>query len=202
MWIMWCRRERGKRGKSRTDTKCHWFQRELESLCKIICVKCHVLESSTDDIKLLWPDLFSPLRYRLPPAGCGDSRPAPGPDGGQTQPLHVRLRGLPVRCGPPPLPDGRRPPRHGHLARLQLWPEDPPHPDGGQHRGGCWGPSEERLRRAAGDGARLLRGEHRGPPSCSAGMRPLQSLSGLKSSDVTRSCCEPEESGPPASLVF
>ncbi|KAF1374123.1 hypothetical protein PFLUV_G00245990 [Perca fluviatilis] len=113
-------------------------------------------------------------RYRLLAAGRGDCSPAPGPDGGQTQPLHVRLRGRPVRRGPRPLPDGGRPLGHGHHAGLQLRPEDPAHPHGGQHRGGRRGPSEERLRGEAGDGAGLLRGEHRRASSSSAGMKALQ----------------------------
>lgn len=110
-------------------------------------------------------------RYRLPAAGCGDGRPAQGPDGGQTQPVHVWVRGLPVRRGPLPLPDGGRPPGHGHQAGLQLRLEDPAHPDRGQHGGRGWGPPEERLHWAAGDGARLLRGEHLWHSSNSAGIR-------------------------------
>lgn len=131
-----------------------------------------------NEIKLLSSEgeltLTPPPRYRLPAAGRRDDSPVPGPDGGQAQPLHVRLRGLPVRRGPRALPDGGRPPGHRHHAGLQLRPEDPPHPHGGQHCGGRRGPSEERLRGEAGDGAGLLRGEHRRPPSSSAGVKLLQ----------------------------
>lgn len=126
---------------------------------------------SSENSDLLSPDTHSLPRDRLPAAGRGDGSPASGPDGGQTQPLHVRLRGLPVRRAAGALPDGRGPPGHGHSAGLQLRPEDPPHPDGGQYGGGRRGPLGERLHREAGDGSGLLRGEHCGPPSSSAGIR-------------------------------